>query len=93
MNIDKLFKPAILVLAVIFLLIFGLQALKGRYELKKEVYQVKNKYGGYVHTLVFDTLTGNLYTYYGEKIVPPPETAIYVPYKGPAKPETEGEQH
>jgi hypothetical protein len=86
MNIDKWFKPAILVLAVIFLLIFGLHALKGRYELKKEVYGVKDKYGDSVHTLVFDTLTGNLYTPYGKRIIPPPETAVYVPYNGPTKP-------
>ncbi|MGO9620966.1 MAG: hypothetical protein ACLPT6_06145 [Desulfobaccales bacterium] len=79
MRIDDWFKPAILVLVLIFLLIFGLHALKGRYQLKKEVYQVKDKYGGYVHTLVFDTLTGNLYTPYGERIIPPPETAVSVP--------------
>lgn len=60
MNIDNWFKPAILVLVVIFLFIFGLHTLKGRYISI-----------GPDHIWVLDTFTGNVYDRYGKKNVKP----------------------
>lgn len=83
-QIDKWFKPAILVLMVLFLFIFGLHAFKGRYRTM-----------GTSHNQILDTFTGNVYDRYGQKLIPPPERlpTVYVPYNGPVKPEKEGEQH
>ncbi len=56
MKIDNYFKPAILILAVIFLFIFGLYVFKGRYK------PILNDYA------VLDTFTGNAYTLSGERL-------------------------
>lgn len=58
MRIDDWFKSAILILAVIFLLILGLHAFKGRYRPILE------------DMAVLDTFTGNVYKLTGEKVGP-----------------------
>jgi hypothetical protein len=55
MKMDDWFKPAILILAVIFLFIFGLHAFKGRY---KPILD---------DCAVLDTFTGNVYKLSGER--------------------------
>jgi len=55
MKIDDWFKPAILILAVIFLFIFGLHALKGRY---RPIFD---------DFAILDTFTGNVYKLSGER--------------------------
>ncbi|OGP69156.1 MAG: hypothetical protein A2Z73_00175 [Deltaproteobacteria bacterium RBG_13_60_28] len=58
MKIDDWFKLAILVLAAIFLFIFGLHALKGRYRPIFEDFAI------------LDTFTGNVYKLSGERVTP-----------------------
>jgi hypothetical protein len=61
MKIDDWVRPAILFLAVIFLLVFFLHALNGRYRPM-----------GVENTIVLDTFTGNVYSRSGERFKPFP---------------------
>lgn len=57
MKIDEWFKPAILILALIFMVILSTYALNGRYRPM-----------GFENEYVLDTMTGNVYNRFGKKL-------------------------
>jgi hypothetical protein len=61
MKIDDWFKPTIVILLIIFLVIFFLHALNGRYRPM-----------GVENAIVLDTFTGNIYSRSGERFKPFP---------------------
>ncbi len=57
MKIDEWFKPTILILALIFMVIFSIYAFNGRYRPM-----------GFDNIWVLDTITGTVYNRYGERL-------------------------